>query len=69
MSDPEPPDRSPYHGYRFPPDLDDLHVLRVVARNGFGRELAARLVDHLREVVRDLEESGGGGHPRAGFHH
>ena len=55
--------------YRFPPDLDDLHVLRVVVRNGFGRELAARLVDHLREVVRDLEESGGGGHPRAAFHH
>ena len=55
--------------YRFPPDLDDLHVLRVVVRNGFGRELAARLVDHLREVVRDLEESRGGGHPRAAFHH
>jgi glutamate decarboxylase len=55
--------------YTFPPDLESLSVLRIVVRNGFGRELAERLVDHLRRVVEDLEESGGGGRERAAFHH
>jgi glutamate decarboxylase len=55
--------------YRFPPALEDLHVLRVVVRNGFGRELARRLADHLETVVESLEESGGGGRPHVAFHH
>ena len=56
--------------YTFPPDLEHLSVLRVVVRNGFGRELASRLVEHLREAVRDLEAGRGRGEPeRAAFHH
>jgi glutamate decarboxylase len=55
--------------YTFPPDLESLAVLRIVVRNGFGRELAERLIDHLRLTVEDLEESGGGGRQRAAFHH
>jgi glutamate decarboxylase len=56
--------------YRFPPDLEDLSVLRIVVRNGFGRDLAGRLVAHLREAVADL---GGARNPgathAARFHH
>jgi glutamate decarboxylase len=57
--------------YRFPPDLEDLSVLRAVVRNGFGRDLACRLVEHLREAVADLEASGQGAGARdgTGFHH
>ncbi len=54
--------------YTFPPDLEDMAVLRVVVRNGFGRELAEKLVEHLRECVDSLS----GGKPRqerAAFHH
>jgi glutamate decarboxylase len=56
--------------YRFPPDLEDLSVLRVVVRNGFGRELAERLVEHLGEAVEDLDAGRGGRErQRAAFHH
>src|SRR5205823_9679046 len=56
--------------YRFPPDLEDLHVLRVVVRNGFSRELGDVLLEHLREGLTRLERlsapiSAAG----SGFHH
>jgi glutamate decarboxylase len=57
--------------YPMPPDLEDVHVLRVVVRNGFGRDLAHSFVDDLGRAVERLE--GGGGRvaagDRAGFHH
>ncbi|MBE3009898.1 hypothetical protein IL992_11945 [Microbispora sp. NEAU-D428] len=34
--------------YPFPPNREDLHVLRVVCRNGFSLDLADRLADDLR---------------------
>ena len=53
--------------YTFPADLEDVAVLRVVVRNGFGHELAAKLVDHLRETVTALTA---GRAPEAqAFHH
>ena len=56
--------------YRFPPDLEDVSMLRVVVRNGFSRDLAARLVGHIKESVSDLEHGGrGGGEHAVRFHH
>jgi glutamate decarboxylase len=57
--------------YPMPPDLEDVHVLRVVVRNGFGRDLARSFVDDLARAVERLERSGGRVAPgdRAGFHH
>ncbi len=56
--------------YRFPPDLEDVSMLRVVVRNGFSRDLAARLVGHIKEAVADLERHGGGdGAHAVRFHH
>ena len=57
--------------YPMPPDLEDVHVLRVVVRNGFGRDLARSFVDDLARAVERLESDGGRVDPgdRAGFHH
>jgi glutamate decarboxylase len=57
--------------YRMPPALDDVHVLRVVVRNGFSRSLAGLLMDDLRRVCDRLERHGGqlGDETPAGFHH
>jgi glutamate decarboxylase len=56
--------------YHFPPDLQDMAILRVVVRNGFSRELAEALVDHLGHAVRDLMHGHGGGERhRNAFHH
>jgi glutamate decarboxylase len=57
--------------YPMPPDLEDVHVLRVVVRNGFGRDLAHGFVDHLARAVERLEGGGDRMAPgdRAGFHH
>ena len=57
--------------YPMPPDLEDVHVLRVVVRNGFGRDLARSFVDDLARAVERLESDGGPVDPgdRAGFHH
>jgi glutamate decarboxylase len=57
--------------YPMPPDLQDVHVLRVVVRNGFGRDLAHSFADDLARVVERLEDDGGRVDPgdRAGFHH
>jgi glutamate decarboxylase len=56
--------------YRLPPDLEDVAVLRVVVRNGFGRDLAARLVEHVREAVATLGAGRReGASDAARFHH
>ncbi|MGI8800624.1 MAG: glutamate decarboxylase [Solirubrobacteraceae bacterium] len=68
-------DRLRRHGwqvpaYRFPPDLEELAVLRVVVRNGFGRDLAEHLLGHLRQALADLAAGGRKGEERGtGFHH
>jgi glutamate decarboxylase len=57
--------------YAMPPDLQDVHVLRVVVRNGFGRDLARTFIDDLGRAVEHLQTGGGRVEPgdRAGFHH
>jgi glutamate decarboxylase len=57
--------------YRMPPGLEETHVLRVVVRNGFGRDLARALVDDLQRTVERLQRVGGrvDADGRAGFHH
>jgi glutamate decarboxylase len=55
--------------YRMPKGIEDMGVLRICVRNGFGRELADQLVEDLRESVKTLEERGGSAPPRASFHH
>jgi glutamate decarboxylase len=55
----------------MPPAIEDMHVLRVVVRNGFGRDLAAHLIGDLQHVTAVLHDEGGDsrrrGHPA--FHH
>ena len=48
-----------------------MAVLRVVVRNGFGRDLAHSFADDLARVVARLEAGGGRVAPgdRTGFHH
>jgi glutamate decarboxylase len=57
--------------YRMPTGLEHVHVLRVVVRNGFGRDLARMFLDDLGRAVEHLEATGGCVAPgdRAGFHH
>jgi glutamate decarboxylase len=56
--------------YSFPPDMEELSVLRVVVRNGFGRALAERLVHDLRRAVEDLGAGRGRGErEQPAFHH
>jgi glutamate decarboxylase len=57
--------------YPMPRGLEDVHVLRVVVRNGFGRDLAHSFVADLARAVERLEDGGGRVDPgdRAGFHH
>jgi glutamate decarboxylase len=59
--------------YSLPPTLDDVSVLRVVVRNGFSRDLARMLLDHLGMVMRSLATSGETHRPptkkRESFHH
>ncbi|MEW1615383.1 MULTISPECIES: glutamate decarboxylase [unclassified Streptomyces] len=40
--------------YTFPPHRQDLSVLRVVCRNGFSSDLAALLVEDLRQLLPEL---------------
>jgi glutamate decarboxylase len=58
--------------YRMPEGMDDVHVLRVVVRNGFSRDLGDLLLRDLRSVVDGLgqgdtqrDRTG----DRSGFHH
>ncbi len=56
--------------YPMPPAIDDVSVLRVVVRNGFGPDLAMLLADDLRRAVDTLERGGDcSGVPRPSFHH
>jgi glutamate decarboxylase len=57
--------------YPFSPDLEDLHVLRIVVRNGFSRDLGAMLHGDIERVVATLQRHGGrpADEHRAGFHH
>jgi glutamate decarboxylase len=57
--------------YRMPPAMEDVDVLRIVVRNGFGRHMAEHLVEDLRRTVARLEASGGrpATGDRTGFHH
>jgi glutamate decarboxylase len=57
--------------YPMPAGMEDVHVLRVVVRNGFSRDMAELLVRDLRAVVERLERVGGDvdAGDRTGFHH
>jgi glutamate decarboxylase len=56
--------------YHMPPDIEDMAVLRVVVRNGFGRDLASMLIDDLKREIAHLEEHGGSPGPSpVGFSH
>jgi glutamate decarboxylase len=59
--------------YPLPDGMSDVHVLRVVVRNGFSRDLASRFLSDLRSAVETLErrppspEKADAVH--SGFHH
>jgi glutamate decarboxylase len=59
--------------YPMPTGMEDVHVLRIVVRNGFTRDMARLLLDDLRRVLHRLCEAGGDaigvGGARTGFHH
>jgi glutamate decarboxylase len=56
--------------YPFPANLEDLNVLRVVVRNGFSRDLADLLLEHLGHAIGELESQPAPlSRPIAGFHH
>jgi glutamate decarboxylase len=59
--------------YPMPTGMEDVHVLRVVVRNGFTRDMAGLFVDDLRRVLHRLGEAGGDqvgvAGKRTGFHH
>jgi glutamate decarboxylase len=40
--------------YTFPPDREDLEVLRFVVRNGFSKELADLLIQDLGHLLQRL---------------
>jgi glutamate decarboxylase len=45
--------------YTFPPNREDLSVLRVVCRNGFSTDLAALLLDDLQRLLPELRRQPG----------
>ncbi|MDQ1480279.1 MAG: glutamate decarboxylase [Actinomycetota bacterium] len=56
--------------YLMPPAIDDVPVLRVVVRNGFGHDLASMLIADLEREMAYLEAHGGQlGETRSGFRH
>jgi glutamate decarboxylase len=55
--------------YTFPPEREDLAVLRVVCRNGFSHDLADLFLHDLRDAVEDLESTPAAVSGPAGFHH
>ena len=57
--------------YTFPADREDLAVLRVVVRNGTGRELADLLLDDLAHLLPRLQQQSAParGPRREGFDH
>ena len=42
--------------YTFPENREDLAVLRIVVRNGFGHDLADLLLDDIRDSVKFLNQ-------------
>ncbi|KWT60514.1 glutamate decarboxylase [Streptomyces albus subsp. albus] len=59
--------------YTFPPDRDDLSVLRIVCRNGFSHDLSDLFMADLERLLPELRKQGGPLGNRAGtdtaFHH
>jgi glutamate decarboxylase len=56
--------------YHMPAGLEEMAVLRIVVRNGFSRELAGVLVEHVTAVAERLDHRGGPSDAdRTGFHH
>jgi glutamate decarboxylase len=57
--------------YGFPENREDLHVLRVVVRNGFSRDLAGLFLRDMEKLLPDLERHARGVGPDGGtsFHH
>jgi glutamate decarboxylase len=58
--------------YPMPPAMQDVHVLRVVVRNDFSRDLAGMLLDDLRWAVERLQRGAavrGDEDGRSAFHH
>ncbi|MFI1430653.1 glutamate decarboxylase [Streptomyces lydicus] len=59
--------------YTFPPDREDLSVLRIVCRNGFSQDLADLFLSDLDELLKELrEQTGPLGRPEnqaTAFHH
>ncbi|KAB8184934.1 glutamate decarboxylase [Microbispora catharanthi] len=58
--------------YAFPPNREDLRVLRVVCRNGFSLDLADRLADDLRGLLPWLHRQSApmfGPDDATSFHH
>jgi glutamate decarboxylase len=53
--------------YPMPEGMEDTHVLRIVVRNGFSRDMADLLARHLDHSIEQLEAPT---HPQTmGFHH
>jgi glutamate decarboxylase len=60
--------------YPLPEGMSDVHVLRVVVRNGFSRDLASRFLGDLRAAVEALQRRppspvAAGAVSQSGFHH
>jgi glutamate decarboxylase len=58
--------------YTFPPDREDLAVLRIVCRNGFSHDLADLLLESLQQSLEELDEEakqGGQATGKSGFRH
>jgi glutamate decarboxylase len=55
--------------YPMPSGLDDVAVLRIVVRNGFSRDLAALLIEHLKHVVKRLATERSARPRKVSFHH
>ncbi|MFH8407959.1 glutamate decarboxylase [Streptomyces sp. NPDC018019] len=59
--------------YTFPPDRDDLSVLRIVCRNGFSHDLGDLFMADLERLLPELRKQGGPLGNRSGtdtaFHH
>jgi len=57
--------------YRYPPNLEDLSVLRIVVRNSFSRDLSDLLLADIERAVTDLAANPPNPNRvlNAGFHH
>jgi glutamate decarboxylase len=55
--------------YTFPKNLEHLAVLRIVVRNGFGRDLADALLADMHRVFTHLSHAPGQRRQHSGFHH